>query len=804
MAPLFADIRYAVRSFGRTPGLTAVVVLTLALGIGMTTAIFSVVDGVLLKPLPYPAADRLVMVGESSSRFPGLGPVNPLDFFDWRERNTVFSHLSAVDSYTFDLVDGDEPERVQGAAVSHEFFDLLAVPPVLGRTFRAEDDVVNGERVVVLSHDLWQRRFGGDPDVLGRRLFTTDHAYTVIGVMPDGFRHPEAFWASDIELWMPLSFIDNPLDTRGARYLQTIGRLRDGVSIAQARQDMDVISTALAELYVENAERAALIAPLRDETVGDTGQSLYTLLGAVGLLLVIACVNVANLLLARATGRRREIALRGALGAGAGRLYRQLLTEGVVLSLAGGAGGLALAVGAVQAFRVLHPDGMPRAAEVAIDLRALAFAVVISVATGIVFALAPAFRLTRTDVARALQEGGERGGEGGAGGRLRHALVSGEMALAVMLVVGAGLFATSFVNLRSVDPGFDPADVATLSIALNNSYDTPERQITFFEQLAERVRAIPGVQAAAYSSSLPFGGDRWITSFRIEGRESNPGSPDVAEYSRVSPGFFRTLAIEVVEGREFLATDDLGHDRVAIVNETFARTYWPGESAVGQRLGMGRGSGIVWYTVVGVAHDIQRRGLDQNAEPEFFVSVLQRSTVTAQMVVRVVGRPGSVVDAMRSEAWALDGQLPLTFDSMERLVGNAVSRPRFQTALLGVFATVALVLAGVGVFGTMSYSVGQREREIGIRMALGAPATEVVRMVGRQALAITAAGLGAGVLGALALSRAIEGMLFGVSARDAGTYLLATGFLGVTALVAAYLPAWRAGKSDPLAALRTD
>jgi len=802
MQSLVRDIRHAFRAFRRTPGFVAVIVLTTALGVGATTAVFSVVDGVIFRKLSYANADELVLIGSTSTRFPGLAPVNPMDFFDWRRENTVFSHLSAVDGYTFDLIDGEEPVRIGGAAVTEEFFDLLGAGALLGRTFRPGDDVAGGERIVVLSHDLWRRRFGADSSVIGRRIFTADQAYTVIGVMPPGFRHPEAFWSNDVELWMPLSFIDNPLTSRGPRFLQVVGRLGPGVTIADARTEMNAIGHRLAALYPQNADRLPLIEPLHAETVGDVGSSLFLLLGAVGLLLLIACVNIANLLLARATVRSREMSLRRALGASAIRIYQQLVIEGVVLALAGGILGIVLSFGAVRLFQRGDPVGLPRIADVAVDLRVLGFAVTVSAAVGLLFTLVPALRLARSKTLLILERN-SLAVHGTSRVLLRHVLVSVELALAVMLVIGAGLFSKSFANLRAVDPGFDPDGAITLTVDLSDAYDTADRRMQHLEAMAARFREIPGVRAVAYASSLPFTGDRWITGFRIEGRERSQ-DPQVAVYSRVSPGFFATMGMRLVDGRDFTPTDVIGQPDVIVVNEAFAREYLAGTNVIGSRVATRGMNSDAWYTVVGVVGDVSRNRLNEPADPEFYLSALQRSTETAQFVVRTANDREGVIAALRNRAWELDSHMPLLFDSMEQALGAAVSRPRFLALLMVGFASLALFLAALGVYGTVSYVVGRRHRELGIRMALGASRGEVVRMVVRQAAVVTTVGLAVGVVASVTVGRLVEGLLFGVGGHDVSTYVEATLFLTAVALTASFIPARRAARNDPVAALRTE
>ena len=509
MMTLGRDLRFAARSFRRAPGFTAVAILTLALGIGATTTMFSVLDGVLLRPLPYEAPDELVMVGSTSQRMPGLAPVAPGDFQDWRSQNTTFAEMVATEAWTLDLIDGDAPARVPGAAVTANFFEMLGAQPLLGQTIGPTDDVEGAEPVVVLSHGLWERRYGADPSIVGSRVQSADETFTVVGVMGASFSHPEALWSDDAELWIPAATTTSDMQTRNGRFLQVMGRLASGVTLFQARQEMTAISRALTEQYPNtNTGRETLIEPLQSETVGDVGQALVLLMGAVGMLLLIACVNVANLFMARAAERSREIAVRAALGAGGSRIRSQLLTEGVALSLAGGLAGVGLAFAGVGAFRLVNPAGIPRIADVTVDGRILIFALTVSVLTGIAFALVPALRLGRPDALDALKDGGRGGSDGVARSRFRHGLVALELSLAVVLLVGAGLFATSFLRLRAVDPGFDVDGSVTMSMTLNSGYGTPEAQNAFYRQMVERFESIPGARSVAFTTQKGLGPPR--------------------------------------------------------------------------------------------------------------------------------------------------------------------------------------------------------------------------------------------------------------------------------------------------------
>lgn len=803
MMTMGTDLRFALRTFLRTPGFTVVAVLTLALGIGATTTMFSVLDGVALRPLPYDRAEDLVMVGSTSPRFPGLAPVSPADFTDWREQNTTFTHMIATEWWTLDLVDGERPARVSSAAVSGGFFEMLGVPPFLGRGIRPEDDVEGAEPVVVLSHGFWERRYGSDPSIVGRTVSTVERRFTVVGVMPPSFVHPEALWSDEVELWLPTAQTDSDMTTRRGRFLQVMGRLRPGTTLAAARDEMAAISAGLTEAFPDtNTGRETLIEPLRSETIGDVGQALVLLMAAVGMLLLIACVNVANLFMARAADRGREIAVRAAMGAAAGRIRAQLLTEGVALALTGGLAGVVLAYLGVSAFRSINPAGIPRVESVTVDARVLAFSLVVSVLTGIAFALAPALRLARPGALDSLR-GGARSGADAASRRFRSALVAVELALAVVLMVGAGLFVNSFLRLLSVDPGFDPENAVAMAITLNSGYESQDEGTAFFRALTERIEGLPGVASVGYTSALPFAGDRYLTGILFEAREVDPSNPDAAEYSRVSPGYFATMGIDIVAGRDVSELDDPRSESVVLVNEAFARRYWPGEDPLGRKVATGR-SEPTWYTVVGVVEDVNREALDEPATPELFLPALQVGATTAQVVARLGGDLDRTVAGMREAVQELDGTLPVEFNTLEAYVAASVNRSQFYTQLFGAFAVLALALAGVGVYGTMSYTVTQRTKEMGIRLALGAEAAQVTRLVARQGLRITLTGLFVGLLAAALSARVVEGFLFGVSVRDPITYAAGSVFLGLVAMAACWIPARRAGLADPIGALRAE
>lgn len=803
MHTIIQDLRFAARSFRRNPGFSAIAIVTLALGIGATTAIFSIVDSVLLTPLPYYESDNLVMVGGDSEFFGGVAPMSGPDFYELRERNQVLDFLVAIEGESLDLVGTGEPERVQAAGVAAGYFEMLGVPPVMGRTILPEDDQASAEPVAVLSHGLWQRRWGGDTHVIGTRVAFGERSFTVVGIMPPDFTHPEGLWSSNVEMWFPLTFIEQDLQTRNTRFLQMMGRLRPGVSLYQGTQRVNALWAAMAEEYGWNDPGTLVMVPLEAQTVGDIGSSLYMLLGAVGLLMLISCANVANLFLARATGRRQEVALRVALGAGAGRIRQQLLTEGVSLALAGGLLGTVLAVVSVRAFVTLGAGNIPRTSEISIDARVLAFALALSVATGVLFALVPAWRASREKATGVLNEGAGRATTPFGRHALRHALVAGEIGLALVLLVGAGLFINSFVRLRGIDPGFQPDDVVTMTLRLGPGYDTPEDRLAFYNPVLDRLREIPGVESASLSSGLPFLGGRSITFVRIEGDEGTPGERERLDFSVVTPDYFRTLQIAMLDGRDFLPTDDANHEDVMIVNEAFAHKHWPAESAVDKRVRLGGGDD--WITIVGVVANVRRFALDQAAEPEGFLPMRQsRRHGGLTAAVRAPGNTAVVMSAMRRAAWDLNPNLPINMSTLNQELAGSITTPRFHTLVLSGFAAIALILAAVGIYGTMSYTVGQRTRELGIRMALGAAAPDVIGLVVRQGLILIVVGVGLGIAGALAASRILASFLYGVSATDMMTFSLGAAVLTVVALAASYIPARRATSVDCMETLRQE
>lgn len=802
---LIWDLRRAARGYAHAPGFTVACIVTLALGIGATTTIFSIVDAVLLRPLPYPSAERLMQVGMQFGDVT-TSSVAPPDFFDIQARARSFGALAASRLQWLDMTGSGEPERFDAAGVTASFFDLLGVRPALGRAFDPRSDRPGGDAVVVLSHVLWLRRFGGDPAALGRTLILNGTPWTIIGVMPEDFVPPSALpYQEGVSMWFPFGRIDDDLTDRGSAFVQMIGRLSADATAESADAELRMIAAALDADYPGGTPRRFWIADLHARTVGDVGGRLYVLLGAVVFLLLIACANVANLFLVRATERSREIAVRAALGASRRRIVGQLLTESALMGVAGGALGVLLAWAGLAAFRSLGPGDMPRLAEASVDVRVLGFAVAVSLATSVVFGLAPAVACVRARVADALREGG-RGGTGTRERKtLRGVFVVAQIGVALVLLVGAGLLINSFVRLSRVDAGFEPESAVWLQVTLPERYETPEARVLFFDRLRERLAALRGVTAAGAIHGLPLDGNRSNTSAMIEGAETVSGDelPRVAHHS-VTPGYFEALRVPLSSGRDFTAADDASAPPVAVVSETFARKYWPSESALGKRLRIGADE--EWTTVIGIAGDVRHHGLAQPPEALLYRPVAQfaRGNMTFALRYGRVG-PEPLLRNAREAVWELDPDLPLDrFGTLQAHVQRSLVQPRFYTSLIAGFSAIALGLAFIGLYGTLAYTVRTRAREIGIRVALGAARRDVQRIVVGQGMVLAAVGIVLGSAGALAASRALRSLVFGVTPTDAATFAAVAAAMALVALVACWLPARRAARTDPIDALRAE
>jgi putative ABC transport system permease protein len=805
MDTLGQDLWLAFRKLRKSPGFTLIAVLTLALGMGANSAIFSVVDAVLLRPLPMADSERLVRVYSVSRS--DKGSSSALDFRDMREKNRSFQELAAADGAELNLTGaGQEPERLQGAQVSAEFFQVLGVQPQLGRVFLSGEDQPGNSRVVVLGHSLWKRRYGGDPAVLGKSLDIAGQPYTVVGVMRPGFDFP-----SKAQLWIPLTWEGELLAPirRGAHWLDVYGRLAPGVSLEQAGADLVALTKALEAQYPQtNTGFSARVLPLRDDLVGDVKPALLLLLGAVGLVLLISCANLSNLLLARAVGREGEISVRLALGATPGHIVRQLLVESLVLAVLGGVAGLLMASWSLDALVAFGPKDIPRLDEVAVNGQVLAFSAGLSVLTALLFGLFPALQAARVELGHSLRDVGRS--STGVRHRARNVLVVSETALAVVLLVAAGLLLKSFVRLQQVDPGFRSDHVLTLGLALPESTYPQGGEVTeaFYDRLLERVRALPGVRAVAATHHLPLNGRNTTTSIRDMSRpEPAPGQLQLAQVRVVTPGFFEVMRVPLERGRLLTAQDAVTGTRGVLISEEAARRYWPGEEPLGRtvELGMSFGNGMMGGEVVGIVGDVRHQGVAKEPFPEVYVPYGQARASDMSLIVRTEGEPLALAASVRAEVRALNKDLPVAnVRALETIVGDAVAQPRFLMALVGIFALLALMLAALGLYGVVTFAISQRTRELGIRMALGADARSVVRLVLGQYLQLTALGVGVGLVLAFVASRLLTGLLYTVAAADPWAYVGVTVLLVGVALVASFLPAYRATRIDPAIALKHD
>jgi putative ABC transport system permease protein len=804
---ILQDLRHGARALARTPGFTLAAVVALALGIGANTAILSVVEAVLLRPLPYEDPDRLVVILHR-----GENPVSPANFADWRRQGRAFERMGAAEYWTPNLTGADRPEKLVALRLTSEVLPMLGVRPVLGRFFLPEEEEPGREREVILSHGLWHRRFGADPKILGRQITIDGAPYTIVGVMPRGFQFAP-FWVTRAELWAPLA-LGPRVGNREGSSLRAFARVKRGVSLGEARAEMATITARLEREY-PGTNRHVTVLPLKEKVVSDVRPALLVLLGAVGLVLLIACANVAHMLLARAAARKKEVAVRSALGASRSRMIRQLLTESLVLALGGGGAGLLLAVYGIRVLVALSPASIPRIEGVGVDGRVLLLTLAASLLTGIAFGLAPAMHASAANASDSLREGAHGSTEGIRRNRLRSLLVGSEFALALVLLVGAGLMMRSFIALRAIDPGFDPKNVLTMVVSVTGSKEAPpgERAL-FYRQLLEAVRSLRGVQAASAINHLPLAGDIWGWPFNVEGRpRPRPGETPNAAYRVVFPGYFRTMGIPVLRGRDIAESDDLRAPGVVVVNEWLARRYWPNENPIGKRITLDDPKeSASWLTVVGVVKDAVRKNWAAAPEEEIYLPYLQNRyylenpgahVAYLTLVVRSSADPAAMAPAIRDVVWSFDRNLPVSeVQTMERVVADSTAEPRFNLLLLAAFAAVAVILAAVGIYGVMSYSVSRRTHEIGIRIALGAERADVVRLVVGQGMLVALAGAGAGMAGALALTRLMASLLYGVRTTDPPTYLAVAFLLGGVALAASYLPARRATRIDPLTALR--
>jgi putative ABC transport system permease protein len=813
MNNLLQDIRFGLRMLLKSPSVSIVATIALALGIGANTAIFSVVNAVLLRPLPFPNSDSLVAVFETNrDRGQQRGSHSYPNFFDLRAQNSVFERIAAYHGGDYVMTGRGEPARLLGSVVTADLFPLLGVQPMLGRTFVADDDKPSASaRVVILSQSLFQKHFNSDPSILNQPITLEGRPFTVIGVMPAGFEFP--IQNDPVELWTTIagdaSGEEPVTDQRGAHFLQVIARLKPGVTEEQAQSDLSTIAARLEQQYPDtNTHKSLRAESALSAMVGDVRPALLVLLGAVACVLLIACANVANLLLARSTSRHKEMAIRAALGASRMRVIRQLLTESILLSLVGGAVGLLLAVWWSDLLVALGKQNIPRAVHVGVDWRVLGFTLGVSVLTGLIFGLVPAFHSSKSDLVDSLKEG--RGaGEGARRNPMRNILVVSELAIAVVLLVGAGLLIQSLWRLQRVKSGLQTENVLTFNATLPEVKYKWDKQSQFFIDLKSRLESTPGVQSASTIYPLPLSRELFVISFKIEGRPVAPKDEPSAEFFTTGVGYFRTMGIPIVKGRDFDDRDKHGSTPVIIVSETFARQFFPNEDPIGKRVEPGvssvEGEDSMMREIIGVAGDIRNRGLSDESRPAYYVPQTQVPFSQMVTVVKTTTEPRSLISAATKEVEAMDKDVPLfAVKTMEEYLSASVAKPRFNSTLLSIFAAVALVLTVVGLYGVMSYSVAQRTNEIGIRLALGAQGRDVLLMIVKQGSKLILIGLAIGLLGAYALTRLLASLLFGVTAKDPFTFAAVALVLGLVALLACYVPAWRATKVDPMEALRCE
>jgi putative ABC transport system permease protein len=819
MRTLLQDIRFGLRTLSKSPGFTLVAVVALALGVGANTAIFSAVNTVLLRALPYDNSSQLVAfyTGNNPAAPEPRGPLAYPDLLDYREQAKSLEYVAAYQGVgtVLSAGQGDEPERVRGTEVSADLFPALGVPAARGRVFTREEDVEGGPSVIVISDGMWRRRFGSDPSIVGRevKMGLSGRAVTVIGVMPPGFKFPPD-QPDAIDYYIPFAAQNlkndaESMKNRGAVFISTVAKLREGVTVAEAAAEVSTVAARLEAQYPDtNTRRRARVVSLHEDLVGPVRPALLILLGAVGFVLLIACANVANLMLARAASRSREIAVRTALGATRRRVVRQLMTESMLLSVAGGAAGLLLAVWGVDAIVRLSPAAVPRLAETSIDARVFLFALGVSALTGLIFGLAPALQASKTDLAVSLKEGGRGGSAGKSQGRLRSALVVTEVALSLMLLVGAGLLVKSFRQLLTTDPGYSPARVLAVTVALNTKrFADDESRAAYFREAVARLGQLPGVEAAGLTRLLPLGRSDIFRSFNIAGRPPfAPGSRNNARNYAVSPEYFRVMSVPVRRGRTFGASDTKDSSPVIIINEALARRYFPDQEPLGQHIVMdGPGdTTLPPREIVGVVGNVRFEAFNADEVPEFYTPFEQSPSAVSEVVVRAKGADAAALtSSVRAALKGVDPNLLIwETRTMDELVGQWTAPQRFNVALLGLFAALAMLLSAVGIYGVMSYTVTQRTHEIGIRMALGARGRDVLRMVVRQGMLLTLVGLAIGLALAFALTRLMSGLLYGVSPTDPLVFAAVALLLAAVALVSCLVPARRATKVDPMIALR--
>jgi len=818
MRILWQDMRYGARTLVKHPGFTAVVVLALALGIGANTAIFSVVNAVLLRPLPYKNAERLVSLysqntSNAEANLTDRPPLSYPDFRDYKEQAQTLQYVAAYRQIGTSLVSGgDEPARVLGADVSAELFPMLGVEPLIGRVFTPEEDKAGAPPLIVLGYGLWQRRFGGDKTIIGREIKLSARSVTVIGVMPPGFKFPVQ--AEEMDFFDPFTAVTArasvaSLESRDSRFNTIVASLKPGVTLQQAQAEIDTIARQLAQQYpATNTGWHARLISLHEDVVGDIRPALFVLLGAVLFVLLITCANVANLLLARASARHKEMAIRTALGASRSRILRQLLTESLLLALMGGVLGLLLALWGVDVLVAASPASLPRATEISVDNRVLAFTLIVSAFTGIIFGLFPALASSKLDLNESLKEGGRSSMEGARRNRVRSLLVVSEIALSLVLLIGAGLLIKSFLRLLDTDPGYTTARVLSVTLPLSRAkYPQPEQQIAYVQELINRTRALPGIEAIGATNLLPLGLRDTFNTFNIEGRPpAPPESRTAARNYSITPDYFRVMNIPVRRGRAFTERDVQNAPPVIVINEAFARRFFPNEEARGKRIILEdeKGEPLPPREIVGIVGNVRHESLDEKEQPEYYVPFFQTPDRQMDLVVRsAASNPAALAFAVRGAIKSIDkDQLIWEAKTMDERVAESVAPRRFQMLLLGLFAALALLLASIGIYGVMNFTVTQRTHEIGIRMALGAQARDVLRLVIGQGMRLALIGVSAGLISAVAVTRLMASLLYGVSAVDPAVFVGVSLLLTAVTLLACYIPARRAMKVDPMIALR--
>jgi len=811
---MFQDLRYGARMLLRQRAFTIAAVIALALGIGANTAVFSVVNAVLLRPLPYQNSDRMAMIWGNFLTFSMERlRAKAAEYVDYRDQTRSFEAVAAFSTADFNFTGAQQPARIAGASVTANLFPMIGARAAQGRLISPEENQTGRDNVVVVSHQFWQKRMGAEANVIGRSVRLDDRNYTVIGVTTADFEfpHPSFNFAEPVEFWVPLAFTTEQVAQRQRPYyLNVIGLLKPDVTIEQARAEMAALGQRFEREHQsyrgpKNSDMGwrITVTPLQDQIVGNSRRALLVLFAAVGLVLLIACANAANLLLMRATVRQKEMAIRAAMGAHRLRLIRQLLTESLLIAVLGGAGGLGLAWLGVKALVALSPDNLPRLQEIDVDGRVLFFTLALSVLTGLIFGLAPALQASRPNLQHNLKEGGAAATRGRHW--LRNLLVVGEVAIAMTLLVGAGLMLNSFVRLQRVNPVVNADKLLSVQINLPETrYPKAAQAATFFQELIRRVESLPGVESASLSTVQPLSGVAVNDPFSIEGRPLDFNNAPVAGWQHVTPNFFRTLGIPIVAGRDFTDRDTADTSGAAIINEAMSRRYFPNEDPIGKRLTLGlHRPDDPWLTIVGVVKDIPHRGLESKAEPDWYLSYLDQPRRYAYLMARASGDPASLAAAIRSQVLAIDKDQPVTaIRTVNEVIASTTAPRRFNTLLLAIFGAVAMALAAVGIYSVISYSVTQRTQEVGVRMALGARPGEVIRLILKQGLTLTLIGVAAGVLGALAAARVMSGLLYGVTATDPATFAAISLLLAIVATLACYLPARRAARVEPIAALR--